>query len=607
MSLDLKKGRIISLLNRDFRSFKQDLITYAQAYATGSFTDFNETSPGMAVLEFSAYVGDVLSFYIDQAFNEMRDATATQLENVQQNAKMRGYKPLGKRAARAIVHWAIQVPSTVDSTGAVVPNDLYTPTLLKGSQCLAENGTVFETLEDIYFTASLGRQVTGSQFDATTGLPTQFALLKSVECLAGKTVTETFDVSEFQQFRKIELSEQDVIEIISVTDSQGNDWREVEYLAQDWVFVAQTNVNDDSDIVPYVLKLESAPYRFIVDRDIVSGISSLIFGSGDGTSFDDELVPNVANYSLPLAGRESISSFTIDPQNFLKTRSLGLSPHDTTLTVTYRVGGGSESNVPARSIKKPNKVNLSFTSTSLNALIKGAVEQNVGCINRLSSVGGAPAETIREIKSNASAFFAAQSRAVTREDIVSRVLSMPAKFGKPEKIFVKPSRDNHYSYDIHVLARDVDGTLITAPSILKTNIASYLSQYKMLTDGVNILDGTILDLRCYFGVVVAPNRNKSDVLLRCREVVAGILDTEKMQIAQPIIASEIISALDAISGVVSVYELTFTSVHGIVDGLSYSDSSFTVDGSRRDGMIICPSEAIFQIKYPNRDIVGAAK
>jgi hypothetical protein len=606
MAIEVKKERIRSLLNRDFKSLKRDLITCGQAYASGSFTDFNEASPGMALLEFAAYVGDGLNFYIDQAFNEGGDS-AVEIENIQANAKARGYRPIGKRPSVGVLHWAIEVPATTDSFGRVVPNEAYTPALLKGSQGVAKNGTIFETLEDVPFSASLGREVTGSQFDPTTGIPTHFAIRRAVDVVAGQTVEESFTITDFQQFRQISLSEPDVIEIIDVTDSDGNEWFEVDYLAQDWVFVAQTNVNDDADVVPYVMKLQSVPRRFVVDRDITTGVSKLIFGSGDGVSYDDELVPNVASYALPLAGRRTYSSFSIDPQNFLKTRSLGLSPHDTILNVRYRVGGGNETNVPARSIRQAAAADLSFSSNGLDPVIKGRVEGSIGCINLNSMQGGGPAETGREIKANAAAFYASQNRVVTREDIVARVLSIPAKFGRPEKVFVKTSVDPRYSYDIHILSLDANGNLVPATATLKSNVATYLKKFKMLTDGVNILDGEILDLRCHFGITVASGRNRSEVISNCAAVLAEYLSIDKMQIGQPIVMSEAIARLDSVPGVVSVYELTFTNVFGTTDGLSYSDSRFNVDASVRDGMLICPAEAIFQLKYPTRDIVGAAR
>lgn len=606
MAIDVRKERIVSLLNRDFKALKRDLITYANAYSTASFTDFNESSPGMSILEFAAYVGDGLNYYIDQAYNEGGDS-ASQPKNVVANAKARGYRPQGKRPSVGQLSWAIVVPATVDAFGNVEPDNSYTPVILKGSQAVAKNGAVFETLDDMPFTASLGRSVTGSAFDPVTGIPTSFAIQRTVEVVAGKTVSEGVTITDFVPFRRLELAQADVIEVIGVIDSQENEWFEVDYLAQDWVFVPETNTNSDSDTVPYVLKLQAAPFRFITDRDITTGVTTLIFGSGDGVNFDDELIPNVASYALPLAGRRTFNSFAIDPQNFLRTRSLGLSPHNTTLTIAYRVGGGSETNVPARAVRQVSSAILSFPSTNLNPLLKGRVEGSVGCLNYGSMTGGGPPETVREIKANASAFFAAQSRAVTREDIVARSLSIPAKFGRPEKVFVKPSNVGRFAYDIHVLSLDVDGVLAKATSTLKSNLATYLRKFKMLTDGINILDADILDLRVHFGITVAPGRNRSEVLLSCTERLEDYFAQDRIQIGQPIIVSDVISVLNATSGVVSVYEISFRNVFGYSDGLAYSDDRLNITSNLRDGMLICPAEAIFQVKYPAKDIVGSAK
>ena len=560
----------------------------------------------MTILEMQAYIADGLHYYIDQAFNES-GARAVELENIVENAKSRGYRPLGKRGASGILHWAVEVPATTDSLGRVVPDDAYTPVLLKGSQAVSNTGIVFETLEDVPFSASLGRRVTGSQFDPDTGIPTHFAIQRSVDIVAGRTVSENFTITDFQPFRQIELTNPDVLEVIDVIDSDGNEWYEVDHLAQDWVFIDRTNVNSDADLVPYILKVQAAPRRFIVDRDIISGASRLIFGSGDGMSYDDELVPDVASYVLPLAGRRSHGPISIDPQNFLRTRSLGLSPHGTTLTVRYRVGGGAESNVPARTIRQPSSVLLEFGSTGLDPLKKGAVESSIGCVNTVSTFGGAPPESAQEINANSAAFFAAQNRMVTREDIVARALSLPQKFGGIAKAYAKPSHDTRFSYDLHILSRDSNENLTVASPSLKANLATYLQKFKVLTDGINILDADVIDLRCSYGIVVEPERNRSEVLANCNAVLISRFREDGFQIGEPIIISEIVSILDSIRGVAAVSEITFTNVFGTDSGLVYSNTRFDVSGNIRDGLLICPDGAIFQVRHPGRDIVGTAK
>lgn len=604
---DILKERARSLLNKDFGGFKRDLIKFSQAHASGVFSDYNESSPGMLLLEQAAFVGDVLSFYIDQQFNELKQETARQVENVVAFAKSKGYKPSGKAAARGSLAFVIEVPSTTNTRGEVVPDDLYTPTLIKGAKSGGPNGTIFETLDNIYFTASLGRDVTGSRFDSSTGLPTHFALRKFVDVVAGETKEDAFTISEFKKFRTLELANEDVLEVLEVTDSEGNEWHEVDYLAQDFVFDAMTNVDEDSYEVPYVLKLVSVPRRFIVDRDPLTNKTSLIFGSGDGVSFDDELIPNLADWALPLPGRRTLSTVFIDPRNFLKTRSLGLSPYNTTITVRYRAGGGPQTNVPAKTIRNVLEAVMSFSTTNLSPLVKGAVEGSISCINLKRTDGGRAEETIQEIKQNSDAFFAAQGRVVTREDVIARTMALPAKFGKPEKVFVKRNGISALAMDLHVLSRDDNGHLSVATPTLKTNIRTWLQKYRMLTDGINILDSNVINLRCNFGVVVSSKFNKTEVLAKCLSVVDDYLKTDRMQIGQPVIISDLSAEIQNVNGVISVYELKFSNVVGTVDGLGYSSVRFDPSANTSNSILYCPENSIFEIKYPRRDLVGVAK
>ncbi|MFA5750412.1 MAG: hypothetical protein WC895_04275, partial [Candidatus Shapirobacteria bacterium] len=244
---DFLKTKSIKYLNKDFQSLKRDLIQFSQAHHSGVFQDFNESSPGMAILELQAYIGDVLAYYQDTQFEELKQESARQIQNVVSFSKQIGYRPSGKRAARGIETFFVEVPATT-ANGKRIPDDLYTPILRANAQVQGPNGTIFETLEDVYFSASNAdspRYVTGSKFDNTTGLPTHFAIKKDVSIIAGETKTTSVSISTFEQFKTIELPDSDVIEILSVVDSDGEDWYEVEFLAQETVFDAMTNVSDD--------------------------------------------------------------------------------------------------------------------------------------------------------------------------------------------------------------------------------------------------------------------------------------------------------------------------------------------------------------------------
>lgn len=607
-SSDFLKVRQIKYLNRDFQSFKRDLIKFSQAHHSGVFQDFNESSVGMALLEFPCYIGDVLSYYQDYQFNELKQQSARQIENVVSFAKSLGYRPLGKRAAHTLEAFFVEVPATTDTLGNVVPNEAYSPALMKGSKVSGPGG-VYETLDDVFFSSSLDRSVTGSRYDSSTGLPTHFALRKDVEIAAGETVTDSFTVNDFVPFKTIELTQPDVIEVVSVVDADGNEWFEVDYLAQETVFDAVLNPDPDNDVVPYILRLLPAPRRFITDRDPLTAKTSLIFGSGDGLNFDDQLIPNLADLSLPLAGRRTFTTFALDPQNFLKTRGLGLSPFNTSLTIKYRVGGGSQTNAPARTIKTVVDAKLDFSSTSLDPPTMGAVKTSIECVNPSPAIDGAPEETIPEIKANSAAFFAAQNRVVTREDFIARILTLPAKFGKPEKVYVKRNRVSALSHDIHILSKDANGHLTTASDTLKNNIRTYLTAFRMLTDGVNLLDADILNLRVNFGIVVTPRfrAHPSEVLTKCIAVIREYLDVDRTQIAQPISISDLQSKIQGVLGVVSVFELRFTNVFGDIDKLPYSDVRFDVTANTKNNILYCPENSIFEVKYPSRDIVGVSK
>lgn len=616
MAQDAFKARSIKYLNRDFQGIKRELIRYAQAHHSGVFQDFNESSIGMAMLEFPAYVGDILSFYQDMQFEELKMQSARQIKNVTAFAKALGYRPSGKRASRGTQTFFIEVPASVQGAESA-PDELYAPIMRRGTRVHGPNGTVFETTDDLIFSASVAtlgtdspRLVTGSRFDDSTGLPTHYALRKDVPIVAGETRSTTFTVNEFRPFRTVEIPDEDVLEVTSVVDSDGNEWTEVDYLAQEMTFDAAPNTGDDGDVVPYVLRLLAVPRRFVTDRDPTTNKTSLVFGSGDGTSFDDELVPNLADLSLPLPGRRTFTSFNIDPQNFLKTRSLGLSPFGTVLTVSYRVGGGPTTNVPPGTIRNIGSVQLDFTSTGLDAVKKGLVVASLETLNIGPTVGGAPVESIAEIKANSAAFFAAQDRTVTKEDYIARVLSMPAKFGKVDKAFVKRTNGliNSLSVDVHVLTRDPDGHLAQPSRTLARNVQTYLSQQRMLSDGVNILGADIINTKVEFGVVVSPKFNRTEVLTKCLGAVRDFFDVDQVQIGQPIVLSELSHDLQGIVGVISVYRLDVKNVFGTdADGLTYSDVRYDMRANTANNIIYCPQNGIFEVKFPTKNIIGESK
>lgn len=604
------KDTTVKYVNKDFEGFKRDLMRYAQAHFSGSFQDFNESSPGMMFLELQAYIGDVLSFYMDQQFLEIKSETARQMENIESFAKMRGYKPKGKRAARVPLKWIVEVPATgTDDRRA--PDLTQAPIILAGSQGIGPNGVTFETLRDLdmaELSASDGTnklQWVASELDPQ-GHATKFALRREVDTVAGTTVELTSSIETYTPFLKLPIATADVQEVLDIFDDAGNQWYEVDYLAQNVVFDQIVNTGSDSQTVPYVLRYRAAPRRFVVERSIASNTTYLQFGNGEGTKNDDDLVPNVANLALPITGRKTFTNFALDPQNFLKTKGLGLSPQaGSKLYIRYRIGGGSDTNVDQGTINRAGTINMFFRPGTVDP---GGMRNSVEVINSKSSEGGGPAETVSEVKTNADSFFAAQMRAVTREDMLTHVLSMPSRFGRPVKAYVKNTDYNKYAVDLHILSQDVNGALAAPSEILRSNIKTYLGKLRMMTEGINILSADIINIAVRFGVVISPRFNRSEVLVKCLEALKTYLSVDSAQIGQPLVLSDMKSRLQGIDGVISVYRLDITTM----TGGNYSQqpnevTTFDVAANTANGIIYCPANAIFQVKFPDSDISGESK
>lgn len=604
------KATDVKYLNKDFQGFKRDLMQYAQTHFSGVFSDYNESSPGMMLIELQAYVADVLSYYMDQQFNEMRMQTAQQSKNVALFAKSKGYHPKGPSASNVTQAFFVKVPAKL-SGADYVPNLDYAPRLLPGTRCAGPNGTYFETMDFVDFaSSSLESPMTKAVLsrDQVTNNPTWFAIKKTITMTAGQTVTDNVTVAGFTPFMRVELSKPDVIEILSVTDGESNTWYETDFLSQDTVIVPFANADVDNDTVPYVMKLITVPRRFTTDRDVVSGKTSLQFGSGDGVSFDDEIVPNIMDMALPIPGRGYYQNFVLDPQNFLKTTSLGMSPSDTRLTINYRVGGGLNTNVPAGTINSIDSYTYDVRSNSLNPATLSTVIASLETTNVTKADGGAAAETIEEIKANSDAFFAAQQRAVTREDYMTHILSMPSKFGRPEKVYIARNQIDPLALDIHILAKNSANQLQLSTTTLQKNIQTYLKRIRMLTDGVNILDGRIINFGVSFGIVVGSKFNRTEVLSRCLQALKDYFHVDKMQIGQAIVKSDVESTLQEVNGVVSVYSLQFTNLFGKIGDLTYSNVRHDFSGgAMTNGIVFCPQDSIFEIKNPNIDIVGETK
>jgi hypothetical protein len=403
-------NREVKYLAADFNTFLSNFQSFIKSYFPANYKDFSDASTGEMLLETLAYSSDILSFYLDRVSNELFLDNAIQKESIYAIAKSLGYRPAKRACSLVDQTLYVQVPADY-STGIALPNYRYAPVVKRGSSLLAQNSTIFESLYNVDFTQATGSEdYAVAQVNSATSQVEWFSLRKNVLALSAQTRLKTFNISDFTRFKKLTIDDAESVDIFDVIDAQGNHWYEVDYLSQDTVFESSVNNNSDNSLVPYVMKLKKVPRRFITEFDYTTGYINLVFGSGKQDVDDTTLIPNISEVSLPLYGKTYFSDFSIDPQNFLNTKTLGLSPYDTVLNVYYRAGGGATSVVKAGDISKIDKAIYEWKYTALNPTIQSRVINSLATTNVSPSLGGRDEETTFETKQRAKAFFATQSR-----------------------------------------------------------------------------------------------------------------------------------------------------------------------------------------------------
>ncbi len=615
----------VSYLGKDFGQFRKNLIEFTKQYFPNSYTDFNESSPGMLFIELASYVGDVLSFYADTNLRESLLERATERGNVFDLARALGYKPNNSVAAQVTLD-VFQLVPAAGSGASVAPDFNYALSIKSGMQIKQQNGAaVFRTLEDVDFGFSSSfnpTEVTIYETNTTTNQPTYYLLKKSVKAVAGQIKTATFTFTSPVAYDKIVLPETNIVEIISVTETDGDNWYQVPYLAQDTIFEDVPNLlENDPDLVGYrssaptLLKMKKTSKRFVT-RLRSDNRLELQFGAGISDNNDEEIIPNPDNVGNGLAGFRRSVDIDIDPSNFLYTRAYGQAPANTSLTVTYTIGNGIQDNVPAATLKTINFIEYNDDiNSSNNAGLVNFVKSSVAVTNPNPASGGKTADTLIDIKNNALANFATQNRLVTKDDYIIRAYSMPSKYGSVAKAYIVPDDQitqqelvqsripNPLALNMYVLGYDQNKQLVAVNNAVKENLKTYLDYYRILTDAVNIKDAFIINIGINFEISVLPNYNTNAVKLRCIDDLKNLFNIDRWQINQPIIKSDALTTLANVPGVQSVIGVEFTNLYRTSDG--YSGNIYDLTTATRNG-VIYPSldPSIFEIRFPNQDIRG---
>ena len=611
----LKKTRQRSFLNKDFESFKSDLLQYSRAYFSEQMTDFSDASLGGLFLEMASYVGDVMSFYLDHQFNELSLSTAVETKNVERLIRQAGVKISGASPSLVDVYFYVEAPAEVSTFNGVtqsIPKEVNLPIITRGTVVSSRSGVSFELLEDLDFSKKddsgdfLADFKTG-ETDASTGDVKTYIGRMAGQCTSGTTSSEKFRISNtFVPFRKITLSSENVSEIISVRDSDGNSYYEVDALTQDTVFLSVSNTDVDSFEVPDTLEMTPAPHRFVSTTSRKTGLTSLQFGGGNAESLDNDIIPDPSEVSLPLYGdRKTFSRASIDPNSLLETRTLGTSPQNTTITVRYRSGGGLSHNVGSNQIDSISTLVTKFNS-AVSATTAASIRASVQVENESAAAGGESKLTLAELRNIAVAHRNSQSRIVTKEDLIARIYTMPSNFGRVFRVAVRPNPNNPLASMLSIVSRNSKKELTISPDTLKKNLAVYLNQFRLIADAIDIVDASVVNVAVEYSVVVDSLSNKNLTLQLINRVLKEYFKIENFQIDQPIVISDLVNLILNVEGVVSLTEIQIFNRTDVFDGRNYSDISFNVLGNTDRGIVFPPSGGIFELKFPKDDICGNA-
>jgi len=625
----------VSYIGRDFSSVRQNLIEFAKTYFPGQYNDFNESSPGMMFVEMASYVGDVLNYYVDNQYKETLLNYAEEKKNVYNIAQSYGYKPKTAVPSTVEIEVSQQVPSKTNDGGTTFIPDLdYAGVLQRDGVITSETGVDFTILDQVDFRVSSSLDPMEIEvLQPSSGTDPEFYLLKKKAIAkSGTTIEEEIPFTTGKKFDKITLGKEGVSEIISCIDSDGDNWYEVPFLAQDTVFdtLENTELNDPQltqyqNDTPYMLRLLKTSRRFVT-RVNDDDTTELRFGAGVSDNPDEVIIPNPDNVGSALGFGVSKLDESFDPSNFMKTKTYGLAPANTTLTIKYRYGGEVEHNVRANSITQAKNINFSIDSGNLISTKVSDAEQSLSFNNPLPATGGASKETLTEIKQNALAYLNTQNRAVTRQDYITRVYSLPQKYGNIAKAFIVQDEQyetsdsgeittipNPFAMNMFLLGYDENRKLTTLNEAVKQNLKLYLSQYRILTDAINLKNAYIINVGVKFAIITQRGYNKSEVLFNCVQAVKNHFDTSKWQINQPIVLSDVAYQISLVEGVASVVPPTDNNPNKelilienkatITSG--YSGNVYDVEQATKKG-VVYPSldPSIFEVKYPNQDILG---
>jgi len=595
-----KKLTQIDYTSRDFDSIRQDLENFAKRYYPNTYKDFSDASFGSLMLDTVAYVGDILSFYLDYQTNESFLDSAVEYNNVMRIARQLGYKLKTSPASYGILMFYLEIPTALSGLG---PNESLIPVLQARSTISSTGGGFYTLLDDVDFSADNNQIVVGS-VDSTTGQPRTYIIRATGRAVSGRDAIERYTVGSFERFMKIKLGNANISNVLRVVDTEGNEYFEVDHLAQNIIYKAIRNTTATRSTVPNLLRATPVARRFVVET--IDNETFLQFGYGSKINELINPVVDPTELVLDLNGRDYTTDLDFDPTKLISTDKFGIAPSDTILTIEYRFNTTSDVNAASDSINTMVSPLFKFTAQgSLSVAERKTVISSLEVSNEAPFVGSVALPSSEEIRQRAYSYFATQNRAVTAQDYQAVVYGMPAKYGMLKRCAIsKDLGEFRRNINIHVMSQTNAGELVVANDTLKNNLKNWLIQYKMINDTIDILDAIIVNFGIDYEVLIDMSANKYSVINLCNQALTKQF-SRKLDIGESIFITDVYKALQKVDGVLDVSTVEIVLKNGGI----YSSASYNMDAalSADSRRILAETNIIFELKYPNIDIKGSIK
>jgi len=599
----------ISYLNKNFSDFKANLTNYAKTYFPTAYNDFSDANPGAMFIEMASYVGDVMSFYLDTQIQENYLLYAKEKENLYALSYTLGYRPKASYASTATVNIFQLMPSILNGSNVSIPDTNYALVIPANTTISSTStGTKFLTTQQLDFSDTGSATITFYN-------SSYFLVQKSVPAISATINSTNFTFGDPQKFSTVNISDTNILQVLDINDSNGNKWYEVPYLAQSTIYDKVSNPSYNTDHVPYLMQLRRAPRRF-TSRILSDSTLQLEFGAGVSNKQDGNIIPTPDNIQLGLVPGISNLLSNYNQASIFYTQEYGLAPSNTTLTVRYLTGGGVNSNIPSNNLTVIDTSTAYFKSGYSTSTYASIVNSLVST-NPNPSSGGRDGDEIEEIRNNALYAHSSQLRAVTKNDYIVRALSLPSDYGSIAKVYIAQDlatndqatvastpNNSSLALDMYILAYDTNKNLTSASTTLKQNLATYLNEYRMVTDAINIRDAFYINIGVNFDISVISGFNNQTILNDCIAAVKGYFNIDNWQINSPIVTSDIVVLLLQVKGVQSVPKVEIINKQDTT-GNTYSSFGYDIPGATRNGNIYPSADpSIFEVRYPNTDIQG---